>query len=89
MTENLQKQVSIFSRETLIPISFVILLLGMIVTANNRMSENAFSTDANAQSIVRIDDRVGDLENRYFDSLLEISQRLESIETTLKIDTSL
>ena len=80
------KSVSIFSKDTLMPMGFVILLLGLITTANTRMTESEFMSTVNAQNISKIDERVDDLEDQYFESLLEISQRLEGIETTLKIE---
>lgn len=77
---------SIISKDTLVPIGFVILLLTLVVTFNSRLTTAELNGQENKRDVEQIEKRIENLESKYFDSLLEISIRLENIETTLNIN---
>lgn len=76
-----------FSKETVMPVGFVILLISAIVSFNDNITRNDLVSSNNAQEIIKlqalyekIDDRQREFEQDYNETLLNIYTSLEAIK---------
>lgn len=81
-----------FSKETVMPVGFVILLIGAIVSFNDNITRNDLVSNNNAREIIKlqslyekIDDRQREFEQDYNETLLNIYTSLEAIKGAIGI----